>query len=332
MPQWGFCVVCIAVALAASAAAVAWLPGTAGAPPAELPAAMPAGCRAVPPGCGGCAAAGGWDAVLAEVADTTKQCTLIVYTTVFFGPNVTLPRPSTLPGVDRSSRCWLLFTTAAAAEGLRAKAQGTPWRVLAVPAPVSEGRRASRIPKLLGPHFFPGRVSVFVDFKLFLKAGSSRFAMQMLGPGGNVSLAAIRHPGVLGCPPTQVPKDAFSEAADVLRLGRTAVPRAVEAQVAAYRAEQAAKGTSFDVLIDAALVVWDGRTPGAMDFACEWYREYSTHSDRDQIAFAAVYGRLSASRRAAVRVLSRVGPDCRGVCHWYCRGSFARLRNRFRRR
>ena len=71
----------------------------------------------------------------------------------------------------------------------------------------------------------------------------------------------------------------------------TATPAALEAQVARY------EGSSLDVYIDGALLLWDLAHPAARTLSCAWWAEYdrADSSDRDQLAFAAV-----ASTRTAL--------------------------------
>eukprot|EP01062_Namystynia_karyoxenos_P021715 TRINITY_DN18279_c0_g1_i4.p1 TRINITY_DN18279_c0_g1~~TRINITY_DN18279_c0_g1_i4.p1 ORF type:complete len:348 (+),score=50.44 TRINITY_DN18279_c0_g1_i4:69-1046(+) len=295
-------------ALFASVAAAAALPGALGRGPTGLPAVQlpPRRCRAVPRGCGGCATAEGWDEVLEEARAATRRCAMVFYTTVFYPRNVSLVPPIVPPGARKSSPCWLLFSAAHSA---------------------AAGRRASRVAKLLGPFFFPGRISVFIDWKLSLQADPARIAMQLLGTG-NASLAAFHLPKELSCPRNTELRDLYSQAKRIIKRGRTADAAALQAH--AHRAEQDAKGGST-AHIDGALLVWDGRQPAAKDLACKWYREYTTRSDRDQFAFAAVYGRLRAGERSAVRIHPGLGSNCSNrLCHWYCRGlSFASLRSRY---
>ncbi|KAJ1447326.1 hypothetical protein M885DRAFT_543175 [Pelagophyceae sp. CCMP2097] len=239
--------------------------------------------------------------------------------------------------------------SAAQAASLRRHCDISPWVLveMSIGDVVKDGRRASRVIKLLPHLFFPRACySVFVDWKLALRQDAASLVRRTLGAHDGAGFAVFRHPCTTAYtrnPICRVGDRAEAwwryEARVVVVKKQTRDVSGLEAQVARYTR----LGTHLDDYAEGAVVVRDHRAAAGTEVSCAWWAEYDRvdSSDRDQFALAFVLAqRLPAANlsRALKRpaygkttlqngvVLVAAGPGkvCGDLCHWWDKQTVAK--------
>lgn len=179
----------------------------------------------------------------------------------------------------------------------------------ALPWPAWQGRRNSRVPKLLPHLFFPypaTEVTVYIDAEDDLSYANIDEMISSTISECNTSFAAQAHPDRA--------QNVMEEFSAIREAHKSAEPETLDAQEATYRNDTAfmnAVNAGLGRMLDGALLVRKTDDVDAKHLSENWMRAYLRGADRDQPAFAYALEK------------STTGPcrDWRGECDVDCASS-----------
>jgi hypothetical protein len=188
--------------------------------------------------------------------------------------------------------------------------------VLADGLPFSDGRRDSRVPKMLPHRFFPkAAFAIWIDAKLELRTAPGVLVDRYLA-GPRAELAAVRnlrrdtieqeHAWIRSwmCPRGVCPRRGCPQGVCFTSATDDACVKVCE-QMELYRSEQMERPGWIHqtAVIEGALLMLDLRSIATQCFLCSWFNEYALFGERDQLGFA--YVMLSQRPRLRVNILPR---------------------------
>ena len=235
-----------------------------------------------------------------------QNCKVVAYSSVAVRGAVPLVQPP-----RSSGRCALLYVSEASGPNPNAEMTTIVHRRTNATRQFSN-RKFSKIPKLVPHLLFGGRVSVFFDTKLRMKADLT--ALSNLAR--DTFLTAYKHPTCLtGCAPMTWMQ---TEAKLLMNSGRIGQRDQLVAQVKRY-SEIMASHTRCQTYIDGALLIQRNAHALFDAWSAEFFKP--ENSDRDQIPFAYI----AATTCPNIVELSPKRPCTNNLCHWYENEGVAKL-------
>jgi UDP-glucuronate 4-epimerase len=241
--------------------------------------------------------ASGWAAAQSASLELTKDCELVLYSTIFHLPStgeVAAPPDKSL------QNCNIVFVESSLlTKTFEAHLRKLRWGIIPVKAlggAFKDMRKAAALPKLSPSLFFSPSVqhAVYVDLDRVLQLSLSNVAALLHDTGTNDRTAlmlAIRHPSATNI------SALFSR--EEVHQNNKGSSKPLSGDLIAHQHQayltyqQASKiGLEYHHVLSSGLLVHNLRAVAGKGFRCLWYREYLDWSDRDDIA-----GTYTLSRR-----------------------------------
>jgi hypothetical protein len=226
-----------------------------------------------------------WDAAAAQSKILTAGCTYVLYSVAIDD------RADSFNPIDNywgdSLTCSVLFLSKHSVylqRNIDASKVGN-WNIVPVEkltdSGFSDGRKASRVPKLSPGKFFAesAQYAIYVDAKLKLRKHPAELLRNHLDRTKYVVLALINiFPAI---------RDLTNEVALIAgaRSTRPTVTHDFGMLQHQEKIYASLNITGAGLAIDGALIMSDLRSPAATQFSCMWLNQVLRFSDRDQVAF-----------------------------------------------
>ena len=262
-----------------------------------------------------------FDAARVASQRASQHCRIVVATAILGGlDQLRQPlHPPTGPGES----CFFAFVDAASAAASLRWAGGKDastgslrsvgaWRLIVLngPLPFGNGRRDSRIPKMLPHRFFPNAsFCIWADGKLQLALKPEQAVARYLIEA-KADVAAVRNlrrdtidHEFAWISSWMCPRDPPKAAGGVVRVpvpvarggagtaGASVACSEVRAQMEQYQREQSHDNPNWKKLtsvIEGALLFFDLRSVATQCLLCNWFNEYVLFGERDQLSFSYV--------------------------------------------
>ncbi|XWS18397.1 hypothetical protein CRYUN_Cryun32bG0040100 [Craigia yunnanensis] len=232
-----------------------------------------------------------------------EQCHGVVVASAIFGAFDIIQRPTNISKYSKQTVCFYMIVDEETEADLKTKGSLDEskkigvWKIVVVHnLPYTDGRRNTKIPKLLSHRLFPNaRFSLWIDGKLKLVVDPYQILERFLWRK-NATFAIPRH---------FVRFDVFDEA-EANKAYRKYDNASIDFQVDFYKKEGLTPYSDAKLPITSdvpeSCVIIREHVPISNFFTCLWFNEVDRFTSRDQISFSTVRDKIAAKTNWTVNM------------------------------